>query len=71
MDGLRTFLHTGGFFMYVNFAVSGVVLAIIAERTYYFLGKGAVNASAFLDQLKAVVYEIHEVEKRDFEDLFD
>ncbi len=56
MDGLREFLHKGGFFMYLNIVVSGVVLAIIFERTYFFLGKGAVNARAFLDQLKKYLH---------------
>lgn len=55
MDGLREFLHKGGFFMYLNIVVSGIVLAIIVERTWYFLGKGAVNARAFLEQLKKLI----------------
>jgi biopolymer transport protein ExbB/TolQ len=55
MDGLREFLHKGGFFMYLNIVVSGIVLAIIVERSYYLLGKGAINARAFLDQLKKLL----------------
>lgn len=38
-----------------NGIVSVVVVAIIIERLVYFLGKGAVNAKAFLEQIRKLV----------------
>ncbi|MSP60996.1 MAG: MotA/TolQ/ExbB proton channel family protein [Myxococcales bacterium] len=42
-------------FMYFNVLCSAAVVAIIVERTIYFLGKGSVNARAFLEQIRKLV----------------
>src|SRR5438128_3520992 len=55
MQGLAEFIEKGGFFMYLNIVCSAVTLAIIVERTIFFLGKGSVNARAFLEQIRKLV----------------
>jgi biopolymer transport protein ExbB/TolQ len=55
MQGLAEFVEKGGFFMYLNFVCSAATLAIVVERTIYFLSKGSVNARAFLEQLRKLV----------------
>ena len=55
MQHLAEFFEQGGFFMYVNLVCSTIAIAIIAERTIYFLGKGSVNAKAFLEQIRKLV----------------
>ena len=51
MQGLAQFLEQGGTLMYVNLVVSIITLAFIVDRTIFFLGKGSVNARAFLEQI--------------------
>ena len=48
MQGLARFLEEGGTLMYINLVVSIITLAIIIDRSVFFLGKGSVNARAFL-----------------------
>ncbi len=55
MHNLAEFFEQGGFFMYVNLVCSAVAIAIIVERTIFFLGKGSVNAKAFLEQIRKLV----------------
>ena len=55
MQGLAEFLEHGGFFMYLNVLCSAVTVAIIVERVIFFLGKGSVNAMAFLEQIRKLV----------------
>jgi len=55
MHGLAKFLEEGGMFMYFNVVVSIVALATIVDRAIFFLGKGAVNARAFLEQIRKLV----------------
>ncbi len=55
MQGLAEFIEKGGFFMYLNLFCSAATLAIIVERTIFFLGKGSVNARAFLEQIRKLV----------------
>ena len=55
MQHLKEFFDEGGFFMYVNLICSTVTIAIIVERTIFFLGKGSVNAKAFLEQIRKLV----------------
>ena len=55
MQGLAEFFEHGGTFMYLNVVCSAVTLAIIVERTIFFLGKGSVNARAFLEQLRKLI----------------
>src|SRR5882757_8696922 len=50
MQGLAQFLEQGGTLMYVNLVVS-----IIVDRAIFFLGKGSVNARAFLEQIRKLV----------------
>jgi biopolymer transport protein ExbB/TolQ len=55
MQNLAEFFEQGGFFMYVNLVCSVVTIGIIVERAIYFLGKGSVNAKAFLEQIRKLV----------------
>lgn len=55
MQRIAEFFQQGGFFMYVNLVCSTITIAIIAERTIFFLGKGSVNARAFLEQIRKLV----------------
>ena len=55
MQGLAEFFEHGGMFMYINVLCSAATLALIIERTIYFVGKGAVNARAFLEQIRKLV----------------
>jgi biopolymer transport protein ExbB/TolQ len=41
--------------MFVNLGCSVLVLALIADRLIFFLGKSSVNARAFLDQIRKLV----------------
>src|SRR6478672_5273901 len=55
MQHLAEFFEQGGFFMYVNLICSTITIAFIVERTIFFLGKGSVNARAFLEQIRKLV----------------
>ena len=55
MQHIAMFLEQGGFFMYVNLGSSAIAIALILERTIFFLGKGSVNAGAFLEQIRKLV----------------
>jgi len=55
MESIKEFLETGGLFMYFNIAASVAVLAIIIERTIYFLGRGHINTKAFLEQIRRLL----------------
>jgi biopolymer transport protein ExbB/TolQ len=41
--------------MYINLITSVVVLAVIIDRLIFFFGKSAVNARAFLEQIRKLV----------------
>lgn len=55
MHQLAEFFEQGGFFMYVNLLCSVIVVALIIDRALFFLGKGSVNARAFLEQLRKLL----------------
>jgi biopolymer transport protein ExbB len=55
MDRLADIFQKGGPFFMVNTAFLAVVVALIVERTIYFLGRGHINASAFLEQIKRLL----------------
>src|SRR5256885_11505045 len=55
MQHIAEFFEQGGFFMYVNLLCSVITIAFIVERTIFFLGKGSVNAKAFLEQIRKLV----------------
>jgi biopolymer transport protein ExbB len=55
MQHIAEFFEQGGFFMYVNLICSTIAIAVIVERTIFFLGKGSVNAQAFLEQIRKLV----------------
>ena len=55
MESIKEFLETGGLFMYFNIAASVAVLAIIIERTIYFLGRGHINTKASLEQIRRLL----------------
>jgi biopolymer transport protein ExbB len=54
-DWLSEVFQTGGPFFIVNTFFLAVVLAIITERAIYFLGRGHINAKAFLEQIKRLL----------------
>jgi len=55
MHGLAKFLEEGGLFMYFNLVTSIIAIATVIDRAIFFLGKGAVNAKAFLEQIRKLV----------------
>jgi biopolymer transport protein ExbB len=55
MQAFAQFLEEGGAFMYINLVCSVVVLAIIVDRVIFYFGKSAVNARAFLEQIRKLV----------------
>jgi biopolymer transport protein ExbB len=55
MQGFAQFLEQGGPLMYINLITSVVVLAVIIDRLIFFFGKSAVNARAFLEQIRKLV----------------
>lgn len=56
MHQLAEFFEQGGFFMYVNLLCSVIAITLIADRAVFFLGRGAVNARAFLEQIRKLVH---------------
>jgi biopolymer transport protein ExbB/TolQ len=55
MDRLSDIFQKGGPFFIVNTLMLAVILAIVIERTIYFLGRGHINAGAFLEQIKRLL----------------
>ena len=51
----QEFIKHGGPFMIMNFACLAIVVAVIVERAIYFLGRGHINARAFLEQIKRLL----------------
>lgn len=54
-DTLSNVFRLGGPFFIVNTFFLAVVIALIVERALYFLGRGHINARAFLDQIKRLL----------------
>lgn len=55
MDWLGDIFKKGGIFFMINTFFLALVIAMIVERSMYFLGKGHINAGAFLDQIKRLL----------------
>jgi biopolymer transport protein ExbB len=55
MSFLSEVFAKGGPFIIVNVIFLAIVLGIIVERGLYFLGRGHLNAKAFLEQLKRLL----------------
>jgi biopolymer transport protein ExbB/TolQ len=55
MDTLAEIFHKGGPFFIINTLFLAVCIGLIIERTIYFLGRGHVNAKAFLEQIKRLL----------------
>jgi len=55
MDWLSEVFQKGGPFFIVNTFFLAIVLGIIVERSIYFLGRGHLNAKAFLEQIKRLL----------------
>jgi biopolymer transport protein ExbB len=55
MDRLGDIFQKGGFFFMLNTFFLALVIGLIIERSMYFLGKGHINAGAFLDQIKRLL----------------
>jgi biopolymer transport protein ExbB len=52
---LSDVFHKGGPFFIINTFFLAVVIAIVVERAIYFLGRGHINAKAFLEQIKRLL----------------
>jgi biopolymer transport protein ExbB/TolQ len=55
MDTLSEVFHKGGPFFIINTVFLAVVIGLIIERAVYFLGRGHINAKAFLEQIKRLL----------------
>jgi biopolymer transport protein ExbB len=55
MSWLSELFQKGGFFFIVNTFFLAVVIGLIVERAIYFLGRGHLNAKAFLEQLRKLL----------------
>jgi len=54
-DSLSEIFRVGGPFFILNTFFLAIVLALIVERAIYFLGRGHINAKAFLEQIKRLL----------------
>src|ERR671916_316297 len=55
MHHIQEFIAKGGPFMILNIICLAVVIGLIIERAIYFLGRGHINAKAFLEQIKRLL----------------
>ena len=55
MSWLSELFDKGGFFFIVNTFFLAIVVGLIVERAIYFLGRGHLNAKAFLEQLRKLL----------------
>jgi len=55
MDWLSDVFSKGGPFFIINTFFLAVVIGLIIERAIYFLGRGHLNAKAFLEQIKRLL----------------
>ncbi len=55
MDRLGDIFQKGGPFFMINTFFLALVIGLVIERAMYFLGKGHINAGAFLDQIKRLL----------------
>jgi biopolymer transport protein ExbB len=55
IDTIVNFIKKGGPFMVINIVALAVVIGLIVERAIYFLGRGHINAKAFLEQIKRLL----------------
>jgi biopolymer transport protein ExbB/TolQ len=55
MSFLSDVFNKGGWFFIINTFFLAIVLGLIVERAIYFLGRGHLNAKAFLEQLKRLL----------------
>lgn len=54
-DWLSEVFHKGGPFFIINTFFLAVCIALIVERSIYFLGRGHINAKGFLEQIKRLL----------------
>lgn len=55
MNWLSDVFHKGGPFFILNTLFLAIVIAVIVERAIYFLGRGHLNAKAFLEQIRKLL----------------
>ena len=55
MSWLSDVFQKGGPFFIVNTFFLAIVIGLIVERSIYFLGRGHLNAKAFLEQLRKLL----------------
>lgn len=55
MNWLSDVFHKGGPFFILNTLFLAIVIAVIVERSIYFLGRGHLNAKAFLEQIRKLL----------------
>ena len=65
MNWLSDVFQKGGPFFIVNTFFLAVVIGLIVERSIYFLGRGHLNAKAFLEQLRKLL-SIHKSPRAPF-----
>src|SRR5262245_30282051 len=54
-QSLAEIIKKGGPFMVMNVVCMAVVIALVVERSIYFLGRGQINVKGFLDQIKRLL----------------
>ena len=52
---LGNIFEIGGPFFYINTFFLAVIIAIVVDRAIYFLGRGQINAKAFLEQIRRLL----------------
>lgn len=55
MSALSELFQKGGVFFIINTFFLAIVIGLIVERSIYFLGRGHLNAKAFLEQLRKLL----------------
>jgi len=55
MDSIGNIFRVGGPFFVINTVALAVILALVVERAIYFLGRGHINAKAFLEQIRRLL----------------
>jgi biopolymer transport protein ExbB/TolQ len=55
MDTLSDVIQKGGPFFIANIFFLAIIIAVIVERTIYYLGRGHINAKAFFEQIKRLL----------------
>ncbi len=55
LDFLSEVFDKGGLFFIINTFFLAIIIAMIVERSIYFLGRGHINAKAFFEQIRRLL----------------